>query len=1125
MVARGSAMNVPPRYEHICLIDETNGEFPGNVAATLVERLNSGGRCICLASNQTLQSLRQVVEDAELDVSARRQPGPLMFIPLLDRQTGESPSFRDLPALLRDETRSARSSGLRELSILLDMSETDPSAIRPREIEFALEPDSDDTGAFERVTLIYHFDRRRNSPASVLGALHELPLILVAGDIKPNPYFDPTSWLTSNDDLDDQLRQKLRQLDGIPDQLNGETPDLERRAFRTFVESATDPFFIVDFDQRFVYINSAAELKWNLHREDLLGKVLWDVFPSAVGVFGYDQIQRAARELVATHFEVMSTILGHWVEVSVLPYANGLGISYRDISKRKAIEETLSVRVRQQATVAELGRRALSEADLPDLLQEVVSSVRQTLDVDYVKVLELLSDETALRFVAGSGWHDELVRDSLIDAREASLARYTLLVNEPVIVEDLPNETRFSRPPLLTDHQVISGLSVVIGGKKRAFGVLGAHTGRNVRFTPDDVNFLQAVANIVATAIEHDRAAQHQRHYAAIVTSSEDAIISETLDGIITSWNAAAERMYGYRDDEVIGLPISILYPPDLKYEADVILDQVAQGLTVEQHESIRISKRGELIDVSISISPIRDAHGRIIGASKIARDISERKQSDLERRANQERLQLALEAGKMGTWDWNIGDNSLSWSPNMMRMHGLAPGAFGGRFEDFSSLVHPEDRDRVFQTIEGTLEGGGDFHTEYRNLRDDGSTQWLEARGRIIRGGIGRPDHLTGVCIDVTEQVHSRQQIARFAAAAVAERDQLQQIIDVIPEGVIITSAGGHIQLSNRAARAIWGQSLSNTGIVPSDNDEPWDLQEMLVRRSILSNEIVLSDQISVRNELTGETVQLLMNSAQFKDDQNRIAGAVTTFQDITALKEFERQKDEFLQMISHDLKNPLTSIKGNAQILRRRARNGPGESLPTIDRIESSTNQAVILIDELLDITRLQMGRPLDLVRKPTNVSQLVQQIVEQHQATAHHHRLSVVAREEPLIGLMDEMRISRVLSNLISNAIKYSTEQSEIVVETSSRFDGRSWAEISVHDHGIGIPADDLPRLFERFRRGSNVQGQIRGSGLGLASSKQIVEQHGGTITVESIEGRGSTFIVRLPLDDPDQGTTLA
>ncbi len=423
---------------------------------------------------------------------------------------------------------------------------------------------------------------------------------------------------------------------------------------------------------------------------------------------------------------------------------------------------------------------------------------------------------------------------------------------------------------------------------------------------------------------------------------------------------------------------------------------------------------------------------------------------------------------------------------------------------------------------IQEALTSGHDYQIEYRNLRPDGQSQWLEARGRIVAGGRGRADHMTGVCTDVTEQVQSRQQIARFAAAAVAERDRLQQVIDVMPAGIAITDEHGHIIMSNQAAREIWGQSPPESdyrgydafGVVDADG-ELSPIEELPTVRSILRGERVIGEQITLRNASSGNILPLLVNSVPIKNEAGTVTGAVTTFQDISNLKEFERQKDEFLQTLSHDLKNPLTSVKGNAQFLRRRARSSP-ELTPIIDRIETSTVQAVELIDELLDLTRLQMGRPIELVRGRTDLTRLVTQLAEQQAATSRFHRILVKANGRQLVGHLDEMRVGRVLSNLLNNAIKYSPDNSEIVISVDAAPDNPEWAEIRVQDHGIGIPKEDLPRLFERFRRGSNVEGQIRGTGLGLASSKQIVEQHGGSIEVESVEGEGSTFIVRLPLE---------
>jgi PAS domain S-box-containing protein len=169
-------------------------------------------------------------------------------------------------------------------------------------------------------------------------------------------------------------------------------------------------------------------------------------------------------------------------------------------------EEELRLRIQQQAVVAELGQRALMRTALDVLLDEAVSLVAETLDVEYCKVLELLPDGSALRLRAGVGWHAGLVGVATVDAGVASQAGYTLLSDTPVMVDDLRAETRFSGPPLLHDHGVVSGISVIIRGNPQPFGVLGAHTTRQRRFTTHDTHFLQAVANVLGQAIAHQRA-------------------------------------------------------------------------------------------------------------------------------------------------------------------------------------------------------------------------------------------------------------------------------------------------------------------------------------------------------------------------------------------------------------------------------------------------------------------------------------------------------------------------------------------------------------------------------------------------------------------------------------------
>jgi signal transduction histidine kinase len=203
---------------------------------------------------------------------------------------------------------------------------------------------------------------------------------------------------------------------------------------------------------------------------------------------------------------------------------------------------------------------------------------------------------------------------------------------------------------------------------------------------------------------------------------------------------------------------------------------------------------------------------------------------------------------------------------------------------------------------------------------------------------------------------------------------------------------------------------------------------------------------------------------------------------------------------------------------LVRRRAARGEALSaeqlVERLDAVQSSIAALSAQIDELHDATQLQAGRSLELRKTPTDLVSLVRESVVRQQATSESHHLRFECTLPQLPGNWDAGRLDRVLANLLSNAIKYSPSGGEVLVDVRTVAD---WALVSVTDHGLGIPAADLPHVFERFRRASNVGGLIAGSGLGLAGAREIVEQHGGTISVASEEGRGSTFVVRLPLSD--------
>jgi signal transduction histidine kinase len=231
-------------------------------------------------------------------------------------------------------------------------------------------------------------------------------------------------------------------------------------------------------------------------------------------------------------------------------------------------------------------------------------------------------------------------------------------------------------------------------------------------------------------------------------------------------------------------------------------------------------------------------------------------------------------------------------------------------------------------------------------------------------------------------------------------------------------------------------------------------------------------------------------------------------------------RLRDEFFATASHDLKNPLGVIKGIAQLLQRRARRATSAEgqgfLNGLQRIDATVTKMTGLIDTLLDSTRVRMGEPIPLDRRLLDLVALARQVAEQAQQSTERHQLQVETALPELVGVWDSARLERVLENLLSNAIKYSPAGGTITLSIRPETaEGAPWAILVVQDQGLGIPAADLPRIFERFQRARNVEGQIGGTGLGLAAVRQVVEQHGGRVQVESEEGVGTTVTVRLPL----------
>jgi signal transduction histidine kinase len=251
------------------------------------------------------------------------------------------------------------------------------------------------------------------------------------------------------------------------------------------------------------------------------------------------------------------------------------------------------------------------------------------------------------------------------------------------------------------------------------------------------------------------------------------------------------------------------------------------------------------------------------------------------------------------------------------------------------------------------------------------------------------------------------------------------------------------------------------------------------------------------------------------------RAAAAIDNAQLYRSAQQALQVRDAFLGTISHDLRTPLATIQAVVQLCMRQARRiGSPETERLAERLNMATGAVAKMtgmIGELLDLTRLQSNAALDLQRQPIDLVALVERQVAEQQASAPRHRLRVEASQPGLMGRWDGQRLERVIGNLLSNAVKYSPNQESIVITVSQETaDAQPWAIVTVEDHGLGIPAGDLPHLFERFYRASNVAGRVPGVGLGLVAARQIVEQHGGTLSISSENGVGTTVTLRLPCE---------
>ena len=667
------------------------------------------------------------------------------------------------------------------------------------------------------------------------------------------------------------------------------------------------------------------------------------------------------------------------------------------------------------------------------------------------------------------------------------------------------------------------------------------------------------VVLVFRDATEKRRNEEVRNRLAAIVESSEDAILAKTLDGIITSWNRAAERLYGYSPSEVVGKPVSLLMPEDVRDDLRLIMERVRRGEPTEHFETIRRRKDGTLIDVSVSVSPIRAEEGTVIGASTVARDITARKRADERIRKSEQELADLFENAAVGI-HW-VGPDGTILRVNRaeLEMLGYTAEEYVGRHvADFHV-----DRD-VIDDILQRLDAGETIRERPARLRrKDGSIRHVVIDSNVLWED-GAFVHTRCFTRDVTLQTRFEEDLRLLVDASAAltdladPRSTLRHVarltvppfadwcaIDVrSSEGNLEPVAFAHADRTKaeparelrrsadgdsrhevlRTGRSELVEDVSDAALAETSRD-PDHLRRL--RDSGIRSYICVP--LRARDDVLGTFTFASTTSGRrygagdlaFAEElARRAAIALENARLYQEVRETDRRKNEFLAMLAHELRNPLAPVRSGLDVLAR-----TGAEDKVVEPMRRQVEHLVRLVDDLLDVSRIMRGR-IELRRQPIELKTVVDSALDLARPLidSQRHELCVSLPPETVWLDADPVRLAQVVANLLNNAAKYTPRGGRIDLEVTR---GAGHVSISVRDNGVGIEPALLPEVFDLFVQAEKSIDRTHGGlGIGLTLVKSLVELHGGSVSASSEgPGRGSEFSVRLPaLEREPTGRTV-
>lgn len=529
-----------------------------------------------------------------------------------------------------------------------------------------------------------------------------------------------------------------------------------------------------------------------------------------------------------------------------------------------------------------------------------------------------------------------------------------------------------------------------------------------------------------------------------------------------------------------------------------------------ETGSKIFLRKNGKLqrYYIDFELTPLFDSHKNVVGVVASLNDVTAQVESRHKLEAAEARLRIATETTGIGTWEFHIKEEELIYSPRLNEIFGQPKDAKLSR-KDMRKQISKRDFEKH---IDGAMERAldtGNYNYQVKITKPDNSIAWIKVKGKLFFEDDNKtPDYIIGTIQDVTQEILHQK-------ALESSEQKFRTLADSIPQIVWTTDSEGRINYWNKAGVEYSGINASGEAwgglIHPDDKEENLEIWKKSIATG---NEYEFEHRIKREDN---EYRWHLSRALPQKDKEGKIIRWVGASTDIQEIKELEEQKDFFIGMASHELKTPITSIKGYVQILQEMyAENGDEFLISSLGIVDKQIRTLTGLITDLLDLSKIKSGT---LVLNKTNfrIREFVEEYIDEIEKINPKCRI-IFEPSENIEIFADKNRLGQVLINFLTNAVKYSPENCDIHIKEHH---SESEVTVSVQDFGIGINLHDQKKIFERFYRVEGTSEKTYpGFGIGLNIAAEIIERHNGTVNVESELGKGSTFSFTIPRYNQNQ-----